>query len=196
MRRYNSFWSTSDTSTSISIESSDNDEPLITTQQPTTPPPLNIIDHDNDNWPNTTQILNLINELPDNDPNKIAWDSLINNQEESKNANINDWYPFRNELCFLLFVGRFDPDRAITRQTMTYFCSILRTLQQNGHLNEDYFVPKNGNLIETWWKYLPTPPMREFFKSVVFFYPCTQIHFANHKCFVKLYYFCYLRKVF
>ena len=161
---------TTSTSTDTTSESSI-DESLTTPSELSSPPqPLNI---DNNELPDTRRILNSVDSLPDNDPNKIAWLSLINHNCESKFGDINDWYPFGNELCFLLFVGRYDPDRAITREIITFFCSILHTLKQNGHLNGEYFVPKNGNVIETWWKHLPTPPMRMFFILIVFIYPCT-----------------------
>ena len=79
-----------------------------------------------------------------------------------------EWYPFVNELEFLLFMAYNDKTTGVTRQTLEFIISLLRTLQKNGHLHHEYFVPKTAVSITRLWQYLVEPPIS------MCFYPCTQ----------------------
>ena len=120
-------------------------------------------------WPPTEEVLNVINQLPPTDAGRQAWEALIWHDCESTKADL-DWYPWRNELCMLLFLCRYDPTYSISRNAIRCFIYILKTLQQNGHLRRDYWIPKYANTIEKWWKWLPKPPQR---KNILYFmYTC------------------------
>lgn len=128
-------------------------------------------------YPNPNQLRNLIDGLPPHDPSKIAWEKLLSHEKENSLAEP-DWYPFRNELCLLLWLGRYNPSLNITRSILQYFLKLLRTLQVNGHLNDEYFVPSNATTIEKWWDFIPKPPQGLFVVCHVcfffcFVYPCT-----------------------
>ena len=109
-------------------------------------------------WPPTAQVTALLDTLPDNDPNKIAWQTLIDHNKWNSKADP-DWYPFRNELHFLLFLARFDPNLGITRQIIQIFLDILQTLQKNGHITDTYNIPKHATTVEKWWQFIPKPPI-------------------------------------
>ena len=108
-------------------------------------------------WPPTEEVLNVIGQLPADDTGRLAWESLLFHDCESTKADP-DWYPWRNELCMMLFLCRYDPTFSISRNAIQCFIFILKTLQQNGHLNQRYWIPKHANTVERWWKWLPKPP--------------------------------------
>ena len=110
-------------------------------------------------WPPPETIFAKISTLDEHDANRLAWETLLKHDIPNTAADT-DWYPFRNELGLLLFVGRYDPKLGITRNIIQYFLKILRTLQANGHITRDYVIPKNATTVETWWKYIPQPPVR------------------------------------
>lgn len=119
--------------------------------------------HNNEwQYPSTEEVIRVINTLPPTDPSRVAWAALVEHKKGNKNAHP-DWYPWRNELHMLLFLCRFDPDIGFTRTTITYVLKILKTLQKNGHIHEDYNIPKAAQTIENWWCYLPEPPIRMLF---------------------------------
>lgn len=113
------------------------------------------------NYPPPQTVYDTINNLPETDPNKVAWLSLL--QHESTNSKASpDWYPWRNELCVLLFLCRFDATYGITRNIIQCFLNILLTLKERGHINNEYFIPTDASTIEKWWDFIPKPPIRMF----------------------------------
>ena len=89
---------------------------------------------------------------------KQAYQTLLDHNTTNREAS-SDWFPFTNELAFFLFIGRYDPDLAITRSITDYFLMILHTMQQNGVIAADYFIPKSASTVEKWWQYIPQPPL-------------------------------------
>ena len=71
-------------------------------------------------WPTAQQVLEKIQQLPNNHPIKDAWTSLLSFEKKYQNSS-NDWFPFINELCLFLFIGRFDAKLGITREIMNFF---------------------------------------------------------------------------
>ena len=108
-------------------------------------------------WPSSDQVTRVIGQLPDDDTGRLAWEALLHHDCESTKADA-DWYPWRNELCMMLFLCRYDPTFSISRNAIQCFIWILKTLQQNGHFNGRYWIPKHANTVERWWKWLPKPP--------------------------------------
>ena len=108
--------------------------------------------------PTEREMIEMLQQLTDDNPTKRAWTNLIEFKEANKNATA-EWFPFENELGLLLFVGRYDPQLSITRAIIQFFIKILRTLQENGHLNANYSIPKDASTVEKWMKNIPTPPI-------------------------------------
>lgn len=116
---------------------------------------------DSDDWdfPTPDDVSQEINQLENLNPNKLAWQALLEHDDENSKAHV-DWYPWRNELCMLLFLCRYDPTYGMTRNIIQCFLDILRTMKKNGHITANYFIPKDASTVEKWWKFIPKPPIR------------------------------------
>lgn len=119
---------------------------------------------DNNQWrfPTTQQIREEINNLPQQDPCRLAWESLLTSAI-ANDKDTPEWSPFNNGLCFMLFLLRYHPTLAVTRETMDNFLLILLTLQQQGIIDDEYYIPKCATTIEKWWCFIPKPPTSMFY---------------------------------
>ena len=108
-------------------------------------------------WPDQEQLRVQLNNLSPNDPSRLAWENLIDHENVNKNAS-NEWYPGRNIVDYLLFVGKNDPNWGMTRKMLQWIVDLLLTLQVEGYLDEDLKIPTNATTIEKWWIYIPKPP--------------------------------------
>lgn len=118
-------------------------------------------EHKGFQMPDQQHLQQELNNLRDDDKSQIAWNSLIKHNKSNKNASYQH-YPFVNTACSLLFFGRFNPTLGITRNITQWVLTLLRTLQVEGHLDSEYFIPKDASTIEKWWKYIPQPPLSMF----------------------------------
>ena len=110
-------------------------------------------------WPTVDDLKEHIFDLPQHNHSRLAYDSLWNSNNSNKFATV-DCQPFRNEFDALSFFMYQNPELKITRNAMTLFIKIMRTIKKNGHLNENYWIPKSAQVIESRWKFFPTPPVR------------------------------------
>ena len=117
--------------------------------------------------PDAQYIKDKLENIPDNNPSKKAWQALFESTHVNENATT-EWFPFENELGLMLFIARYDPQLNLTREHIKFFLLVLRTLQNHGILDANYFVPKSAYTIETWKKYIPKPPL-------CMLYPCTEL---------------------
>ena len=107
--------------------------------------------------PDAQYIKRKLANIEDNNPSKKAWQALFESTHVNENATT-EWFPFENELGLMLFIARYDPQLSLTREHIKFFLLVLRTLQNHGILDTNYFVPKSAYTIETWKKYIPKPP--------------------------------------
>ena len=89
---------------------------------------------------------------------KKGWEALLNQKTSIPDAS-NEWFPFPNALYLFLFIGRYDPSLAITRNIIKYFIKILKTLQNQGFIAPIYKIPSDGSEIERLWEHLPQLPL-------------------------------------
>lgn len=129
------------------------DESSSLSDQSQAPPPQ---------WQNPTsqQIREAISNLSPNDHCRQAWEALLQSAINNNDAS-DEWYPFINCLCFMLFLLRYHPTLAVSRETMDIFLIILLTLQTQGIIHQNYWIPTCATTIEKWWSYFPTPPKGE-----------------------------------
>ena len=120
-------------------------------------------------WPTVQQVLDEMKELDDNNEIKLSWSVLL--EQETKGADPGDEYcPFPNELYGLLFLGRYHKNLGITREIITWFIKILKTLRKNGIMKASYKIPSDGSAIERLWEELPELPLGTFSSSVFVFF--------------------------
>jgi hypothetical protein len=127
-----------------------------------------LVDQPHDVWqfPDSELLRQQLQSLSDDDnPSREAWQALLDHDKENTNAS-HRWYPFRNEACFLLWLGRYDPTLTMTRHMLRWILKLLRTLQRNKIIIETYHLPKDPTTIEKWWQYVPTPPKSMFAVSL------------------------------
>ena len=133
---------------------------------------------DNYQWPTVAQVLDEMKQLDDDDEIKLSWSTLL--KQETKGADPGDEYcPFPNELYGLLFLGRYHKNLGITREIITWFIKILKTLRKNGIIKAKYKIPSDGSAIERLWEELPELPLGIFLYSVVccvFFVVFSSLH--------------------
>lgn len=115
----------------------------------------------NNIWPTGAQVRNFIEQEanPNDDKEiKLGWQTLLQQKTAIPNST-NDWFPFPNALYLFLFIGRYDASLAITRNIINFFIKILKTLQDQGHLDASYKMPGDGSEIERLWTHLPQLPL-------------------------------------
>ena len=89
---------------------------------------------------------------------KKAYQILLTHKESHDEAS-DEWYPFVNLLCFLLFIGRFDPYLCLTDRCINFILILLHTLQAFGIIIRDYYIPKDASVVRKWFKNIPQPPL-------------------------------------
>ena len=112
---------------------------------------------DNNNHNNNNNNNNNNNSDDDKDV-KQAWVNLLQQETDIPGATY-EWFPFPNALYLLLFIGRYDPTLAITRNIINYFIKILKTLKQQGFISNNYKIPGDGSEVERLWSHLPQLPL-------------------------------------
>ena len=122
-------------------------------------------------WPDQAELKQRYERLEPSSPSYLAWSRLVNHDVYNKNAEL-EWYPFQNELCFMLWLGRSDPSLGMTRNMLTWIINLLLTLKMNNHIDNDYFIPTHATTVEKWWRFIPQPPSR---MSKYYCYPCTRV---------------------
>jgi hypothetical protein len=140
----------------LDSENDDRNEPLADAND------IYDFDFENNNnwrWPSGTEIRNNINNLPDASPSKTSWQALIDHEKfNKKNANIH-WKPFRNILCFFLWIGRHDPSIRWTRKQLQWILDVLRSVKDAGFITNDLWIPTDASTIEKWDNWFPMPPI-------------------------------------
>lgn len=116
--------------------------------------------HENDQFPPQQALVNALRQLPNDSPNKLAYQALQKHEEWNTKYEHVDWRPFANELAWMLFAGHVDPGLHVTRNILKWVLSMLHTLQTNGIIKQDYWIPRNATTIEQWKRFFPKPPTR------------------------------------
>jgi hypothetical protein len=111
--------------------------------------------------PDQQEIINLINNLPRNDIRRKSWESLISHNKTNKYAT-EMWYPFRNEICLMLFLGLQDQQLSMTRKLLQWFIWFLNTLQDRHIIGQEYWLPKSSQTVESWINLFPNVPFSYF----------------------------------
>lgn len=127
---------------------------------------------DEHKWPTVQQVLDEMKQLDDDDEIKLSWSTLLK-QETKGSVPGDEFCPFPNELYGLLFLGRYHKNLGITREIITWFIKILKTLRKNGIIQQNYKIPSDGSAIERLWEELPELPLGIYFQFFGYFYPCT-----------------------
>ena len=107
-------------------------------------------------------ILEAIAAMDANDPSRRSYESLLlhNVWPNTKSSHYNElWKPFRNLICFMLWLGLNDPQLGMTRQMLTWIINLLVTLQDHGLLDANVWIPTNSSTITKYTRYFPEPPI-------------------------------------
>ena len=108
--------------------------------------------------PTLEAIQQLLSQLPKTNLTKQAWQALLDKNKHPHGYST-EYFPFWNELCCFLFLGRYDDKLGITRNILDFFIVILKTLQTSGIVSQDYYIPASGAVIEEYWQNLPQVPV-------------------------------------
>ena len=102
-------------------------------------------------------LYNALRNIDNEAPNKLAWTSLLEHESWNDEAP-NNWRPFDNGLCAMLFLGYVNPELHLTRNVLNWFLAVLHSLQQQGVIKNNYWIPADGTTIERWKRFFPVPP--------------------------------------
>ena len=114
----------------------------------------------NHNYPGReamTQIMNSFANRQSIDPCFRSWQALYKHKEFNKHCK-SKWKPFRNELEYILWLGRNNSSLGLTRAQIQFILDLVKTLQNNGHLSGDYKIPKSATTIEKYNRWFPKVP--------------------------------------
>ena len=109
-------------------------------------------------FPNPNVLRDQLSRLPATNESVIGWSALINFNKTNNAANP-DWYPFVNEFDFLSFALMNNPKLGVTHQIMNFVIKIMKTLKNNGVIDEEYKIPANALAIVRRWDTIPQPPV-------------------------------------
>ena len=136
---------------------------------------------DEHQWPTVQEVIDEMKKLDDDDEIKLSWSTLL--KQETKGADPSDEYcPFPNELYGLLFLGRYHKNLGITREIITWFIKILKTLRKNGIIKASYKIPSDGSAVERLWEELPELPLGIFFFLLCCFFYFVVFLLFSHPC--------------
>lgn len=101
----------------------------------------------------------LCDQLPSNDPIKKSYQQLLNHEEWPKNFINPHWEPFRNLVCFLLYIGWEDKSLGMSVKMLDWIINLLLTLQQENIIDDEYFIPRDHSTILKYKRWFPDPPV-------------------------------------
>ena len=121
-------------------------------------------EHNNDNdneMPDVDVITEAISQLDVNNPIRRSYESLFKHFIWPKPKDYDeDWKPFRNCLCYMLWLGLNDPNLSMTRNTLQWILNLLMTLKSEGVFKDDnYWIPTDASTITKYKRYFPNPPL-------------------------------------
>ena len=108
-------------------------------------------------FPDPSLLRQRLHRLPPDDQSRNGWLSLLDCNQTNSRAEP-PWNPFPNVLGMMLFMNMNNPALNMSRKCCQSFLKVLRTLQAEGHLNAEYYVPRHATTIEKWWRWIPQPP--------------------------------------
>ena len=114
-----------------------------------------------DNIPNAQLIRNALQGMSKLNPIRRSYQSLLNCKFWPNARDLDeDWKPFRNCACYLLWLGRNDPQLGLTSNVLQWIINLLLTLKAEGVFKyDDYWIPRDSSTIDKWMRYFPEVPI-------------------------------------
>ena len=101
----------------------------------------------------------LCDNLPNNNPIKQSYQTLLNHDQWPKKYVNHDFAPFRNLICFMLYIGWEDKSLGMTKKMLNWILNLLLTLQVDNIIQANYFIPKDASTILKYKRWFPDPPV-------------------------------------
>ena len=101
----------------------------------------------------------LCDQLPNNNPIKESYSQLLNHDIWPSNYVNEQFAPFRNVACFMLYLGWSDKYLGMTTKMLDWIINLLLTLQQHDIIDSEVFLPRDRSTILKYKRWFPQPPV-------------------------------------
>ena len=109
--------------------------------------------------PSPADLHSFMSVLNPSDPNYASYAALQQHEQWNNKYENLHWRPFRNALCFMLWLGWNDPALSLSRNQLQWILFVLLTLRKQGIIADNYWIPTNASTISKWSRWFPTPPL-------------------------------------
>ena len=89
-----------------------------------------------------------------------SYEALFNHNEWPQKVDPN-WRPFKNLVCFFLYLGLNDPELGMTRRMLRWIINLLLTMKLHRIINDKYWIPSDDSTVAKWDRYFVKPPVCE-----------------------------------
>ena len=105
------------------------------------------------------EIRRICHQLSENDPTRKSYECLLLHDEWPCRFVNEDWKPFRNLLCFMLYIGWEDKALGMTTQMLDWILNLMLTMQSYNYIDKEFFIPKDHSTILKYKRWFPDPPI-------------------------------------